>query len=168
MDWKVMRAPTALAVTFGLLTAGLEGRIAGGMGPWDIRLCFGGAVMAGAWALFIWQTLSPKPEQPEPEPHSITIPGLGRLVIGPMGGPPPMPEPTVDSHDEGGPCDCGEVHDPVVVCPLPDGTALVTHRNGEGCDWARRVESPDPDCVMPAVRLHAEFEKCGRQVAKEQ
>jgi hypothetical protein len=134
MRWKIARTLALITAPFLALVAALrQVRITG-----DVHVRFGP---------------TPPPETPvtdvlrqmlEHGADSVTL-GKGRIIGG------------------GDDCDCeGGRHEPMIVVPLPDGTCLVSHSNGEGCAWAARV--PDRDGIGPAVAHHMEF-NCARRSA---
>lgn len=150
MKWRLLRAILLVCVPFAVLALTLEARLVGGMGPWDIRLSFVASTMMGMWMLAAWQQYGPGRGEADggAAVHRIQI----GVPVGELGSPDPC---------EG----CGQVHEPVIYVPLPDGTALVSHKDRDGCDWATHVEGLD--AAPPAVRFHQDFE-CTRRVNQAQ
>lgn len=150
MKWRLLRAIFLAFVPFAVLALTLEARLALGMGPWDIRLSFVSATLMGMWMLTAWQQYGPNPHGADGGGgvHHIKI----GVPVGELGSPDPC-------------AGCGQVHEPVIYVPLPDGTALVSHKDRDGCEWAMHVE--ELDALPTAVRFHQDFE-CTRRVNQAQ
>lgn len=155
MKWRLARATFMVGWPFVVIACVIAALTASGsMRTWDAWMLFVVASGLGMWAAPTWRYhFGPKLDATSEDdggPRSMRV-QIG-VPIGEMGSTDPC---------EG----CGQVHEPVIYVPLPDGTALVSHKDRDGCDWATHVE--ELDAVPVATRFHMDFE-CARRVNQAQ